>query len=801
MRLTVLCVHGNPTSSFLFRSVLAAARPGMRVIAVDQLGMGRSQRTARRRLADRVDDLDDLVAALGLRGPVVTVAHDWGGPITLGWAIRHIEGDLPVVGVVLFNTAVHQPSGSAPWLIRAARLPFVRWLVAQATTGFLRGTLALSPHLSAEVRQGYLDPYPNARSRAAIDAFIADIPLSRRHASRPTLDAIAAGIGPALERIPVLMLWGPRDPVFSDRYLHDLVARLPHADVHRYADASHLVLEDAPDAVTDLMAWLDDRVMDLSQAASAGPARRDVEDHMVDLGRMFQDRARGERDGVALREVTSGDARDERIIGWADFATRVSSMADELRRRGVRVGNRVAILVPVGIDAVCAVYACWQVGAVVVIVDRGLGLAGMRRALRGVGIDHAIGARAGRLLARSIGVRSRIAVGALFDETISGTEVWGSFEAGGGQLAAIVFTSGSTGPAKGVRYTRGQIQLTCETLVAAYDLDDDDVLVAAFAPWAILGPALGLASVIPAMDLLRPSTLTAAALAQAVDRGSGTVLWASPAALRSVVDSAGALEEGDRRALTQLRLVLAAGAPVSTALLEQTSSLVPNARLGTPYGMTEVLPVTAVWLEELRASGPGPGVLIGRPVPGVEVAIDPCGPADPGSVEDVSGSVGEILVRARHMREGYHHLWGTQRRASRPAGWHRTGDVGSVDDNGRLWLGGRLAHVVWSADGPVLPVEVEQRVESLPWVRAAAVVGVGPVGTQQVVVIVIEASGGHRRASPRLALERIRDVRRVAGVPIAAALRRQAFPVDVRHQAKIDRTALAHWATQTLAGE
>ena len=790
--LTVLCVHGNPTSSFFFRRVLAAARPGIRVIAVDQLGMGWSQRTPRRRLADRIDDLDDLIRALDVRGPVVTAAHDWGGPISLGWALRHLSGQTPVVGVVLMNTAVHQPAGSsAPWLIRAARLPLVRWLVSQGTPGFIRGTLALSPQLPAAARRGYLDPYPNPRSRAAIGDFIADIPLSRRHPSRQALDAIAEGIITGLREVPILLLWGPRDPVFSDRYLHDLVKRLPHADVHRYPQARHLVLEDAPEAVEDLMAWLDERILG---SASSVP-RPDPHGVSVDLGQMIRDRAERTPQGTALREVRAADARGDRLITWSALAARVGSAAQELHRRGVQRGDRVAILVPPGIDAVCAVYACWQVGAVVVVIDRGLGIAGMRRALRGVGIDHAWGTRAGRLLARSIGVRSRFPVDALPENAETGPAAAHD----GSAPAAIVFTSGSTGPAKGVRYTREQIRGTCNTLIAAYDLDDADVLVAAFAPWAILGPALGLASVIPAMDLLRPSTLTAAALAEAVDRGAGTVLWASPAALRSVVDTAGRLDLDGRQGLTRLRLVLAAGAPVSSTLLEQMASLVPNARLGTPYGMTEVLPVTAVWLDDLQSSGPGPGVLVGRPVPGVEVAIDPID-ANGLMGGESSGVVGEILVRAAHMRDGYHHLWGTQRRASRPAGWHRTGDVGVIDAQGRLWLGGRLAHVIWTPDGPVLPVEVEQRVETVSWVRAAAAVGVGPPGTQALVVVIIEAGEQRRHVPPRVALERIREVRACAQAPVAAVLRRASFPLDVRHQAKIDRTALADWAGRVLAG-
>jgi olefin beta-lactone synthetase len=108
---TILAVHGNPTWSYLWRNLLAGSPAGWRVIAVDQIGMGYSDRPAGvRRLVDRVADLGALTDALDVTGPVVTVAHDWGGPVSLGWALEHRD---QLAGVVLTNTAVHQPAAAA----------------------------------------------------------------------------------------------------------------------------------------------------------------------------------------------------------------------------------------------------------------------------------------------------------------------------------------------------------------------------------------------------------------------------------------------------------------------------------------------------------------------------------------------------------------------------------------------------------------------------------------------------------------------------------------------------------------
>ena len=147
----MLCVHGNPTWSYLWRRFLAQAPAGWRVVAVDQLGMGWSERTAPRTLAQRVDDLGALTDALGITGPVVTVAHDWGGPVSLGWALAHRD---QLRGVVLTNTAVHQPAGAAaPSLIRLARTPGLRQTICVGTPAFVRTTSALSrPALPAAVR-------------------------------------------------------------------------------------------------------------------------------------------------------------------------------------------------------------------------------------------------------------------------------------------------------------------------------------------------------------------------------------------------------------------------------------------------------------------------------------------------------------------------------------------------------------------------------------------------------------------------------------------------------------------------
>ncbi|WP_369138431.1 alpha/beta fold hydrolase [Modestobacter versicolor] len=795
---TLLCVHGNPTWSYLWRRLLDAAPAGWRVVAVDQLGMGFSERLdAPRSLAERVADLGDLTAALGLTGPVVTVGHDWGGVISLGWALQHRD---QLRGVVLGNTAVAMPEGDlGPALIRLAHAPGVRAAVTVGTPVFVRATTALSwPPLPAAVRDAFAAPYGSPARRRAVGDFVADIPFSRDHPSRAAQEAIAEGIRDL--DVPALLLWGPRDPVFGERYLADLRERLPHASLHRYEGASHLLPEDAPQYAAAIATWVTD--LDASRPAPA-PAG-------APPGTPWGALAERADDGSpAVVEVGGG------TVSWAQLHRRVEHLAAGLAAVGVAPGHRVGLLVEPSADLTASVYAVWRAGGVVVVADKGLGLRGMRRALRSAGVDAVIGGAPGLAAARAMrlpGLRIAAGTSPRAARALGATHTLAELEERGRTApapaegpadadCAVLFTSGATGPAKGVVYTRRQAQAQLQLVRSTYRLGPDDRLVAAFAPFAILGPALGIGSAVPDVDVTTPGSLTAAKLADAAAAVGGTVVFASPAALRRVVATAGALTGDQRAALGRVRLLMSAGAPVPLALLQQLREVLPAAEAHTPYGMTEALPVTDVSATEIAAAGPGDGVCVGRPLAGVEVRVSPLSPAGDadGALTAEPGTTGEVCVRAAHVKDRYDALWATERASSRDPGWHRTGDVGHLDADGRLWIEGRLPHVVTTAAGVVTPVGVEQRVESLAGVASAAVVGVGPAGTQAVVVVVVPAAGGPRRPAP--ADPDLADaVRAAAGVEVAAVLVTGALPVDIRHQSKIDRREVARRAARVLAG-
>ncbi len=804
---TMLCVHGNPTWAYLWRRFLAQAPPGWRVVAVDQLGMGFSERLAAPRpLARRIDDLDTVLEALGVTGPVLTVGHDWGGPISLGWAVAHPDR---LLGVVLGNTAVHQPAGAAaPSLIRLARLPLLRGAVCTGTPTFVRATSALSrPALPRPVRDALAAPYASPDRRRAVGDFVADIPLEPGHVSAPALDGVTAGLE-RLAGVPVLLLWGPRDPVFSDRYFRDLLGRLPHADVHRYRGASHLVTEDAPEAAEHAWRWAGTlRGADPTGDGAGSTATAGVR---PDLHRPLWTEL-VKRAGDSAPAVVEMTADGHRSVPFDLLERRVRELAAGLAAVDVRAGDRVALLVPPGADLVATAYACWRVGAVVVVADAGLGPTGLVRALRGAAPDHVVGIPRGLALARALAVPGRRIVtgpvGRATARLLGATDRLAELARLGRDRepppaptadaeCAVLFTSGATGPAKGVVYRHRQLVAQLATLRATFGLGADDNVVAAFPPFVLYGPALGVTSAVPAAAA--PGTLTAAALADAVAAARAPVVFASPAVLRSLVATADGLTPAQRSALGRVRLLISAGAPVPAALLHALRAVLPAAEAHAPYGMTEALPVTDITLAGIDAAGPGNGVCVGRPVPGVELRISPL--AGDGPLTTDPGVSGEIRVRAAHVKDRYDRLWATGRDAASAEGWHATGDVGHLDEQGRLWVEGRLGHVVHTARGPVTPVGVEQRVQAVDGVRAAAAVGVGPPGAQQVVVVVT-GSASRTRGAPRLAAEPVASaVRAAAGTEVAAVLVTDALPVDVRHAAKVDRTRVARWAERVLAG-
>lgn len=241
----LLFVHGNPTWSFYWRNLITAWRDEFRCIAVDHIGCGLSDKPQQYpyTLAQHIDNLTQLISELDLTG-VTLLVHDWGGAIGLGAALKLPER---FKRLVIFNTAAFPPP-FVPLRIRACRTPILgTWAMRQLNV-FAKAALRMATEkperMTPEVCAGLLAPYDTWANRVAIDRFVHDIPLTRRHPTWQVLEGIEAGLA-TLAHLPTQMHWGMRDWCFRPSCLERLLTHLPDAEVHRYEDAGHYVVEDA----------------------------------------------------------------------------------------------------------------------------------------------------------------------------------------------------------------------------------------------------------------------------------------------------------------------------------------------------------------------------------------------------------------------------------------------------------------------------------------------------------------------------------------------------------------------------
>ncbi len=251
----LLLVHGNPTWSFYWREAVKVLRATHRVIAVDHIGCGLSDKPSPReypyRLARRVSDLGRLIEALDLND-VTLVAHDWGGAIGMGAAVA---SPARFSRFVLMNTAAFR-SEHCPPLIRLGHVPVLSAVAIQGLNLFARAALRLTvtrrERMTPAVRAGYLAPYDSWRNRAAIRRFVMDIPLGPKHPSYPTLAEIEAAL-PQFRDRPVLLIWGMDDWCFTPRFLARFIEFFPQAEVHRLDGVGHYVMEDAPERAVPII--------------------------------------------------------------------------------------------------------------------------------------------------------------------------------------------------------------------------------------------------------------------------------------------------------------------------------------------------------------------------------------------------------------------------------------------------------------------------------------------------------------------------------------------------------------------
>jgi acyl-CoA synthetase (AMP-forming)/AMP-acid ligase II len=490
---------------------------------------------------------------------------------------------------------------------------------------------------------------------------------------------------------------------------------------------------------------------------------------------------------------------------------------------GIVRGTRVALLVPPSPELFALTFALFKVGAVPVFIDPGIGARNMKGCLAEAEPEAFIGIPKAHLARRLLGWGKqtlKILV------TVGGSRIWGGVpldelrrtaqaapfvaaKTHRNEIAAILFTSGSTGPPKGAIYTHGTFAAQVDALRDLYDIRPGEIDLPTFPLFALFAPALGMTAVIPRMDFTRPGTVDPRRILGPAAEYSATTMFGSPALLNRV----GRYAEKHHVKLIGMKRVISAGAPVPASVLERFSKLLPDdAEIFTPYGATEALPVCSIGSREIlgetgRLTGTGQGVCIGRPVTGISLNIIPISDTPiAGWTSDLplpTGAIGEIVVRGPQVSSAYLNRPEATRLAKipDPAGgvWHRMGDVGYLDDSGRVWFCGRKSHRVVTSKDTLYTIPVEGVFNTHPKVFRTALVGVGKPGMAQPVLCVeLEQKCG--KTEQELIRRELLELG--STYPHTKAIRKilfhPAFPVDIRHNAKIFREKLALWAEDNL---
>ena len=252
----VVMVHGNPSWSFMYRKLVSAFRESYRVVVPDHIGCGLSDKPSDAaypyRLEARVLDLEALLKRIGVDRNITLVVHDWGGPIGMTYAIRHPER---IARLVVFNTTAFlvPPGKRLHWSIRLCRDSRIAALMIRRFNAFaLVASWMGCPMrpMSWQVRRAYTGPYDSWGNRIATLRFVQDIPLRSSDASYATLLETQESLG-RLQEIPTLICWGEKDFVFDGDFLDEWIRRFPAAEVLRFAEAGHYVVEEVPEAIIE----------------------------------------------------------------------------------------------------------------------------------------------------------------------------------------------------------------------------------------------------------------------------------------------------------------------------------------------------------------------------------------------------------------------------------------------------------------------------------------------------------------------------------------------------------------------
>lgn len=833
----VLLLHGNPTWSYLYRNVIRELKDSFRLIAPDFLGMGLSDRTPgkRFRAVDRINQLEEFVDALGLTS-FSLVMHDWGGPLGTGFMLRKLDC---VERVVYLNTTLTETE-TLPSFIKIAATPVVGKFLTRHTASFVRLTTSVGVYrkLTPDIARGYLSPYTTRQRRDAIWDFVDDIPFDSDHPTYTQMVQIAQGL-PRIAEKPVKIIWGLHDPCFHREMLSKVAAHFPKAEILEIPEASHLVLDDAPQlaipAIREFLSRPHGAASITTDAIADIPDREQGSAHV--MYERFVKLAEEMPTASAVvtprwvRDPINGSSLHYSHTTYGELIKLCNQYQRGLNDLGLTAGDRVLMLVTPGADFLALSLAVAGRGATPVFVDPGIGFEKLTRCIKDIDPHVFIGSPRAQLLrflrrslfhrvkfyvtasewavsrGYSLGYFKRFANAPIAPVPLPILRRDGSLRAT--DAALIAFTSGATGTPKGVVFTNAMLaeQLRIISEVLGQEPGTRDLTLLPI--FSLYNVALGIASVFPTMPTGKPLGLDPAQVIKLVGDLGIQSSFGSPSLWNKIAEYA--LRTG--ATLPTVKRVFMAGAAVPQSTLDLVKRVIPNGEASTPYGATEALPMTFITATDLMnyrrsAAITGElGALVGPAIPGLEIRIIESSSEPIRSIDECRpvgvGEIGEVIVRGGNVSPEYLHRPDANKVGKIRDGdgfWHRMGDLGYLDSSGSLYYCGRKSHSVYTNERAFHSVPIEEIFNTLPKVRRSALVGVR--GGREP-ALVVEPYPEHWPENSELEDSFRSELRALADKSdltkgIELFFFHRSFPVDARHNAKIFRDQLGDWADKQL---
>ncbi|MEQ8637652.1 fatty acid CoA ligase family protein [Gimesia maris] len=500
-------------------------------------------------------------------------------------------------------------------------------------------------------------------------------------------------------------------------------------------------------------------------------------------------------------------------------------LARGLIRLGVQPGTRMALMVRPSLEFIALTFALFKAGAVIILIDPGMGRKNIMRCLAEVEPEGFVAIPLAQLIRKlkhrtfpkarlNVTVGDPVLTSGIDYKWLLGGE-WEPFEMvqrTATDPAAVIFTSGSTGPPKGVAYEHGMFWSQVDLLRDYYQIQPGEVDLPGFPLFALFNSAMGVTTVVPDMDPTKPAQVDPKKIIRQINDQGVTQAFGSPAMWNRI----GRYCEQHQIQLPSLKRVLSAGAPVPVHVIQRMRQTFTNSEtdINTPYGATESLPVASICGRDVlektsEQTQSGAGTCVGTPFPGVQVKIiqihnEPIGSIE-HAVELPSGEIGEIIVQGPMATREYFQRPEATQLAKIPDGdrfWHRMGDVGYRDAEGKLWFCGRKAHMLETSRGAMFTICCEAIFNQHPRVYRSALVGVGSKPNQKPVIIVEPEQGDfpENQAVRDQFTHELLTLGRANALTesIETILFHHSLPVDIRHNVKIFREKLTPWAEKQV---